>query len=189
MVEPETGQLRGDTPAGESQNTLANATCSFSEDFMQPLDSIYYFRDGDGKIVDIYDTGAPVDTQIVFMCKDSKTKTAYRQCQSDGTWSAQSQALSCDKWRYLAAVIAAATSAAIVVVIIIYFSYSAYNKNRKKRKYTGTGSYRNERVHVREQDHVMRRNENFVRLNFKSFPLSIHPDASAAEDLQVEVPK
>ena len=75
MVEPETGQLRGDTPAGESQNTLANTTCSFSEDFMQPLDSIYYFRDGDGKIVDIYDTGAPVNTQIVFMCKDSKTKT------------------------------------------------------------------------------------------------------------------
>lgn len=182
MVEPETGQLRGDAPAGESPKIISNATCSFSEDFMQPLDSIYFFRDGNGKIVDIYDAGAPVDTQVVFMCKDSKAKTAYRQCQSDGTWSEQSQTLSCDKWRYLAAVIAAATSAAIVVVIFIYFSCSAYNK-RKKRKYTGT--YRTERV--REQHHVMRRNENFVRLNFRSFPLSIHPDASSTEEVKVEV--
>jgi len=180
MVEPKTRQLRGrgDTPASESPN----ATCSFGEDFMQPLDSIYYFRDGDGKLVDIYES-APVDTQVVFICKDSKAKTAYRNCQSDGTWSPQNQTLSCDKWRYLAAVIAAATSAAIVLVIFIYFSCSAYNK-RKKRKYTGST------VCVREhtQDHVMRRNENFVRLNFKSFPLSIHPDTSATEEVQDEVP-
>jgi len=176
MFEPETGHLPGVEPAGVSPKD--NATCSFAEDFMQPLDSIYYFRDGDGKIVDFYGAEAPVDTQVVFMCKDSKAQMAYRQCQSDGTWSMQNQPLSCDKWRYLAAVIAAATSAAIVVVIFIYFSCSAYNK-RKKRKYTGTNSVR--------EDHVMRRNENFVRLNFRSFPLSIHPDASAPEELQVEV--
>lgn len=31
---------------------------------------------------------------------------------------------------------------------------------------------------VREQDEMMMRNENFVRLNFRPLPLSIHPDAS-----------
>ena len=70
MSEPETGQLRGDAPAGESPiATYTNATCSLAEDFYQPVDSIYYFRDGDGKIVDIYDAVAPVDTQVVFECK------------------------------------------------------------------------------------------------------------------------
>jgi hypothetical protein len=176
MSEPETGQLRGDAPAGESPiATYTNATCSLAEDFYQPVDSIYYFRDGDEKIVDIYDAVAPVDTQVVFECKDSKLKTAYRRCQSDGTWSTQSAAISCDKWRYWAAVIAAATSAVIVVVLFIYFTCSAYNK-RKKRKYIA----RKERM--REQDHVMMRNENFVRANFQSLPLSLHPDASAPEE-------
>ncbi|CBY31155.1 unnamed protein product [Oikopleura dioica] len=69
MSEPETGQLRGDAPAGESPIAYTNATCSLAEDFYQPVDSIYYFRDGDGKIVDIYDSVAPVDTQVVFECK------------------------------------------------------------------------------------------------------------------------
>lgn len=179
MSEPETGQLRGDAPSGVSP-TIANATCSLTEDFYQPLDSIFYFRDGDGKIVDIYESVAPVDTQVVFECKDSKAKTAFRRCQSDGTWSTQSQAISCDKWRYWAAVIAAATSALIVVVLLIYFTCSAYNK-RKKRKYIA----RQERV--REQDHVMMRNENFVRTNFRSLPLSLHPDASAPEEEEVVV--
>lgn len=184
MSEPETGQLRGDAPGGVSPNTnsasnSANATCSLGEDFYQPVDSIFYFRDGDGKIVDIFpDARAPMDTQVVFECKDSKAKTAYRRCQSDGTWSTQSQAISCDKWRYWAAVIAAGTSALIVVVLLIYFSCSAYNK-RKKRKYIA----RQERV--REQDHVMMRNENFVRTNFRSLPLSLHPDASAPEEEEV----
>ena len=68
MSEPETGQLRGDAPSGVSP-TIANATCSLTEDFYQPLDSIFYFRDGDGKIVDIYESVAPVDTQVVFECK------------------------------------------------------------------------------------------------------------------------
>ena len=112
---------------------------------------------------------------------DSKLKTAYRRCQSDGTWSTQSAAISCDKWRYWAAVIAAATSAVIVVVLFIYFTCSAYNK-RKKRKYIA----RKERM--REQDHVMMRNENFVRANFRSLPLSLHPDASAPEEEPVAVP-
>ena len=31
---------------------------------------------------------------------------------------------------------------------------------------------------IREQDEMMMRNENFVRLNFRPLPLSIHPDAS-----------
>ena len=108
-------------------------------------------------------------------------ETAYRRCQSDGTWSTQSAAISCDKWRYWAAVIAAATSAVIVVVLFIYFTCSAYNK-RKKRKYIA----RKERM--REQDHVMMRNENFVRANFRSLPLSLHPDASAPEEEPVAVP-
>ncbi|CBY20221.1 unnamed protein product [Oikopleura dioica] len=112
---------------------------------------------------------------------NSKAKTAYRRCQSDGTWSTQSAAISCDKWRYWAAVIAAATSAVIVVVLFIYFTCSAYNK-RKKRKYIA----RQERM--REQDHDMMRNENFVRANFRSLPLSLHPDASAPEEEPVVVP-
>lgn len=176
MSEPETGQLRGEMPPGSKPN---NATCSLYDGFVQPVDSIYYFRDADGKVVDLLGSSASVETHVVFECKDSKAKTAFRRCQPDGTWSAQNQAISCDKWRYWAAVIAAATSAAIVVVLIIYFTCSAYNK-RKKRKYIA----RQERLH--EQDQVMMRNENFVRTNFRSLPLSLHPDASAPEEEVVQ---
>ena len=50
------------------------------------------------------------------------------------------------------------------VVLLIYFTCSAYNK-RKRRKYVA----RKERI--REQDDVMLRNENFVRLNFRPMQL------------------
>ena len=32
-------------------------------------------------------------------------------------------------------------------------------------------------LRIREQDDLMMRNENFVRLNFRPLPLSVHPDA------------
>ena len=53
-------------------------------------------------------------------------------------------------------------------MLLIYFTCSAYNK-RKRRKYVA----RKERI--REQDDVMLRNENFVRLNFRPMQLRQFP--------------
>ena len=40
-----------------------------------------------------------------------------------------------------------------------------------------SGYYAKRAVRIREQDDLMMRNENFVRLNFRPLPLSVHPDA------------
>jgi len=157
--------------------------CSLEHNFATPVDSIYYFQSPDGQLITLEGTTAKVGTRVIFECTDSRSKSAYRECQPNGGWSIQNTAIVCDKWRYWAAVIAAATSAFIILILLVYFTCSAYNK-RKKRKYIA----RTERV--REQDEMMMRNENFVRLNFRPLPLSLHPDASAstAEPTTANVP-
>lgn len=152
-------------------NNASAIECSLEHNFASPIDSIYYFRSPDGQLINLEGSTAKVGTRVIFECTDSKAKSAYRECLDGGYWSTQNTVIICDKWRYWAAVIAAATSAFIILILIFYFTCSAYNK-RKKRKYVA----RKERV--REQDEMMMRNENFVRLNFRPLPLSIHPDAS-----------
>jgi len=137
--------------------------CALNELNPYPLDSTHYFLRPDGEKVDAIDL-ATEGTRVIFQCLDAKAKTAERECLGDGVWSAQSHAIRCDPKRYWIAVIAAATSAFIIVVLLIYFTCSAYNK-RKRRKYVA----RKERI--REQDDVMLRNENFVRLNFRPMQL------------------
>jgi len=137
--------------------------CAMNELNPYPLDSTHYFLRPDGEKVDAIDT-AYEGTRVIFQCLDAKAKTAERECLGDGAWSVQSHAIRCDPRRYWIAVIAAATSAFIIVVLLIYFTCSAYNK-RKRRKYVA----RKERI--REQDDVMLRNENFVRLNFRPMQL------------------
>jgi hypothetical protein len=137
--------------------------CALNELNPYPLDSNHYFLNRNGERLDAIDT-AYEGTKVIFQCLDTKSKTAERECLGDGAWSAQSHAIRCDPKRYWIAVIAAATSAFIIVVLLIYFTCSAYNK-RKRRKYVA----RKERI--REQDDVMLRNENFVRLNFRPMQL------------------
>jgi len=169
--EPESAHLAEVLQTSHPNRANANLTCSLEHDFATPIDSIYYFRAPDGQLINLEGSSARVGSRVIFECTDSKAKSAFRECLSDGTWSEQNNAIICDKWRYWAAVIAAATSAFIILILLIYFTCSAYNK-RKKRKYIA----RKERI--REQDEMMMRNENFVRLNFRPLPLSIHPDAS-----------
>jgi len=169
--EPESAHLAEVQQTSHPNRANANLTCSLEHDFATPIDSIYYFRAPDGQLINLEGSSARVGSRVIFECTDSKAKSAFRECLSDGTWSEQNNAIICDKWRYWAAVIAAATSAFIILILLIYFTCSAYNK-RKKRKYIA----RKERI--REQDEMMMRNENFVRLNFRPLPLSIHPDAS-----------
>lgn len=167
-----------DASSTEDKPKLSNDTheddveCSLEHNFATPVDSIYYFQSPDGQLITLEGSMAKVGTRVIFECTDSKSKSAYRECQPNGDWSLQNKAIVCDIWRYWAAVIAAATSAFIILILLVYFTCSAYNK-RKKRKYIA----RTERV--REQDEMMMRNENFVRLNFRPLPLSLHPDASA----------
>lgn len=170
---PESAEIQSsDIPRVDITNSSA-IECSLEHNFASPIDSIYYFRAPDGQLINLEGSTAKIGTRVIFECTDSKSKSAYRECQTNGDWSPQNNVIICDKWRYWAAVIAAATSAFIIVVLLIYFTCSAYNK-RKKRKYIA----RKERI--REQDEMMMRNENFVRLNFRPLPLSIHPDASGA---------
>jgi hypothetical protein len=176
---PESAEIQSsqNLPPGGG-NIMTNSSileCSLERNFASPIDSIYYFRSPDGQLINLEGSTAKIGTRVIFECKDSKSKTAYRECQPNGDWSTQNNIIICDKWRYWAAVIAAATSAFIIVVLLIYFTCSAYNK-RKKRKYIA----RKDRI--REQDEMMMRNENFVRLNFRPLPLSIHPDASAPSE-------
>jgi len=163
-------EIQSDNPTSVLNNASA-IECSLEHNFASPIDSIYYFRSPDGQLINLEGSTAKIGTRVIFECTDSKAKSAYRECQSNGDWSTQNNVIICDKWRYWAAVIAAATSAFIILLLIFYFTCSAYNK-RKKRKYVA----RKERI--REQDEMMMRNENFVRLNFRPLPLSIHPDAS-----------
>lgn len=134
-----------------------------------PADANYYFETKNQKITQ-WESHNPGFSRVeggslvVFECIDAKSKRASRECLSDGSWSPQSSAIRCDSKRYWIAVIAAATSAFIIIVLFIYFTCSAYNK-RKKRKYIA----RKERI--REQDDLMLRNENFVRLNFRPMQL------------------
>lgn len=163
------GAVENSSPPSDSlSNQSENIECSL--DFASPIDSIYYFESPNGRLVNLEGPTAQVGTRVIFECTDSKAKTAFRECLADGQWSSQNNAIICDKWRYWAAVIAAATSAFIIIILLMYFTCSAYNK-RKKRKYIA----RKERI--REQDDLMMRNENFVRLNFRPLPLSVHPDA------------
>lgn len=171
---PESAHLAEIQSLNNPNSILTNTSqveCSLERNFASPIDSIYYFRSPDGQLINLEGSTAQIGTRVIFECTDSKSKSAYRECQANGDWSPQNNAIICDKWRYWAAVIAAATSAFIILVLVLYFTCSAYNK-RKKRKYIA----RKERI--REQDEMMMRNENFVRLNFRPLPLSIHPDAS-----------
>merc|ERR1719242_1660769 len=146
-----------------------------------PMDSNYYFETKTEKITR-WESDNPGNAKVdhgslvVFECIDAKSKRAHRECLSDGTWSPQSASIRCDPKRYWIAVIAAATSAFIIIVLLIYFTCSAYNK-RKKRKYIA----RKERI--REQDDLMLRNENFVRLNFRPMQLrTISQSATSHQD-------
>merc|ERR1712050_14638 len=167
------GNTAGDKMKLSNDTSKNDVECSLEHNFATPVDSIYYFQSPDGQLITLEGTTAKVGTRVIFECTDSKSKSAYRECQPNGGWSLQNKAIVCDKWRYWAAVIAAATSAFIILILLVYFTCSAYNK-RKKRKYIA----RTERV--REQDEMMMRNENFVRLNFRPLPLSLHPDASGS---------
>jgi len=164
IKKPEPATMIQDKPL-EPKNCLFPGADSF------PSGSLFYYRDTNGEEYDSVGH-AKVGTKLVFQCIDSKSKTAERECLSDGTWSAQSAAIKCDPMRYWTAVIAATTSVFIIVVLLIYFTCSAYNK-RKKRKYIS----RKERV--REQDDMMMRNENFVRQNFR--PVTQLPTISSVQ--------
>lgn len=124
-----------------SSQLMKNATteisgggCSIDQNLASPTDSISFFRDSEGHLVNFGGSTAPIGTRVIFECSDSKLKTAYRECLVNNQWSIQSKTIVCDKWRYWAAVIAAATSAFVIVILIVYFTCAAYNK-RKKRKY------------------------------------------------------
>jgi len=132
--EPESAHLAEVLQTSHPNRANANLTCSLEHDFATPIDSIYYFRAPDGQLINLEGSSARVGSRVIFECTDSKAKSAFRECLSDGTWSEQNNAIICDKWRYWAAVIAAATSAFIILILLIYFTCSAYNK-RKKRKY------------------------------------------------------
>ena len=132
--EPESAHLAEVQQTSHPNRANANLTCSLEHDFATPIDSIYSFRAPDGQLINLEGSSARVGSRVIFECTDSKAKSAFRECLSDGTWSEQNNAIICDKWRYWAAVIAAATSAFIILILLIYFTCSAYNK-RKKRKY------------------------------------------------------
>lgn len=159
------GGLSGNSSdiSGRAGNGGGFIECALNELNPYPLDSTHYFLRPGGEKVDAIDM-ATEGTRVIFQCLDAKSKVAERECLRDGVWSAQSHAIRCDPRRYWIAVIAAATSAFIIVVLLIYFTCSAFNK-RKRRKYVA----RKERI--REQDDVMLRNENFVRLNFRPMQL------------------
>lgn len=163
FVGPESAAI-GVTPTDGSSNVTS---CGMLDDKLgQPMDSYLYFllpdgRRTKGEEIEQFDIG----TKAVYECTDSKLKSAFRECQVGGGWSHQNRDISCDKWRYWAAVIVAAASAFVILLLLIYFICSAYYK-RKKRKYIS----RAERL--RNQDETMMRNEDFVRQNFRQLPLN-----------------
>jgi len=132
---PESAEIQSsDMPRIDNITNTSPIECSLEHNFASPIDSIYYFRSPDGQLVNLEGSTAKIGTRVIFECTDSKAKSSYIECQTNGDWSPQNNVIICDKWRYWAAVIAAATSAFIIVVLLVYFTCSAYNK-RKKRKY------------------------------------------------------